>query len=72
MPDSDRLQNVQGWRTTAEVLKLTRAGVAWQGVGCAMGAYELALAYAQTREQFGKRIGNSSSSRTTSCTCWAT
>ncbi|BBN94805.1 glutaryl-CoA dehydrogenase [Deinococcus grandis] len=57
VPDSDRLQNVQGWRTTAEVLKLTRAGVAWQGVGCAMGAYELALAYAQTREQFGKRIG---------------
>ncbi|GGR82763.1 acyl-CoA dehydrogenase family protein [Deinococcus sedimenti] len=57
VPDRDRLQNVRGWRTTAEVLKLTRAGVAWQGVGCAMGAYELALAYAQTREQFGKRIG---------------
>ena len=57
VPDSDRLQEVRGWRTTAEVLKLTRAGVAWQGVGCAMGAYELALAYAQNREQFGKRIG---------------
>lgn len=57
VPDTDRLQNVQGWRTTAEVLKLTRAGVAWQGVGCAMGAYELATAYAQSREQFGKRIG---------------
>jgi glutaryl-CoA dehydrogenase len=57
VPESDRLQEVRGWRTTAEVLKLTRAGVAWQGVGCAMGAYELALAYAQNREQFGKRIG---------------
>ncbi|WP_288404807.1 acyl-CoA dehydrogenase family protein [uncultured Deinococcus sp.] len=57
VPDTDRLQEVRGWRTTAEVLKLTRAGVAWQGVGCAMGAYELALAYAQNREQFGKRIG---------------
>ncbi|MFK7600818.1 acyl-CoA dehydrogenase family protein [Deinococcus sp. SM5_A1] len=57
VPDSDRLQNVQGWRTTAEVLKLTRAGVAWQGVGCAMGAYELAVKYSQEREQFGKRIG---------------
>ncbi|WP_027461332.1 acyl-CoA dehydrogenase family protein [Deinococcus murrayi] len=55
--ESDRLQAVRGWRTTAEVLRLTRAGVAWQGVGCALGAYELALGYAQTREQFGKRIG---------------
>ncbi|KEF35272.1 acyl-CoA dehydrogenase [Deinococcus sp. RL] len=55
--ESDRLQEVRGWRTTAEVLRLTRAGVAWQGVGCALGAYELALGYAQTREQFGKRIG---------------
>jgi glutaryl-CoA dehydrogenase len=55
--ESDRLQAVQGWRTTADVLRLTRAGVAWQGVGCAMGAYEAALKYAQTRKQFGKRIG---------------
>lgn len=57
VPETDRLQAVQGWRTTAEVLRLTRAGVAWQGVGCALGAYELALRYAQMREQFGKRIG---------------
>jgi glutaryl-CoA dehydrogenase len=57
VPDSDRLQEVRGWRTTAEVLRLTRAGVAWQGVGCAFGAYELALGYAQTREQFGQPIG---------------
>lgn len=57
VPESDRLGAVRGWRTTAEVLRLTRAGVAWQGVGCALGAYELALGYAQTREQFGKRIG---------------
>ena len=57
VPDADRLQETQGWRTTAEVLRLTRTGVAWQGVGCAAGAYELALAYAQERKQFGKRIG---------------
>ncbi len=57
VPDTDRLQNVQGWRTVADVLRLTRAGVAWQGVGCAMGAYELAVKYAQDRRQFGKRIG---------------
>lgn len=58
VPESDRLQEVRGWRTTAEVLRLTRAGVAWQGVGCALGAYELALTYAQRREQFGKPIGS--------------
>jgi glutaryl-CoA dehydrogenase len=56
VPETDRLQAVQGWRTTADVLRLTRAGVAWQGVGCAMGAYEAALAYAQGREQFGRPI----------------
>ena len=55
--DADRLQNANSFRTTADVLRLTRAGVAWQGVGCAMGAYELALKYAQTRVQFGKKIG---------------
>lgn len=58
VPDGDRLGETRGWRTTAEVLRLTRAGVAWQGVGCAYGAYELALRYAQTREQFGRPIGN--------------
>ncbi|WP_185974695.1 acyl-CoA dehydrogenase family protein [Deinococcus detaillensis] len=57
VPDADRLQEVKGWRTTADVLRLTRAGVAWQGVGCAMGAYELAVKYSQDRRQFGKRIG---------------
>ncbi|GGJ71557.1 acyl-CoA dehydrogenase family protein [Deinococcus aquiradiocola] len=55
--EQDRLQRATSFRTTADVLRLTRAGVAWQGVGCAMGAYELALKYAQTREQFGKKIG---------------
>ncbi|MGY2893572.1 acyl-CoA dehydrogenase family protein [Deinococcus sp. UYEF24] len=55
--ETDRLQNANSFRTTADVLRLTRAGVAWQGVGCAMGAYELALKYAQTRVQFGKKIG---------------
>jgi alkylation response protein AidB-like acyl-CoA dehydrogenase len=36
---------------------MTRAFVAWESTGCAMGAYEHALAYAQTRQQFGKPIG---------------
>ncbi len=58
VPETHRLQNANSFRTTADVLRMTRAGVAWQGVGAAMGAYEKALHYAQTREQFGKPIGN--------------
>ena len=35
---------------------MTRAGVAWQAVGCMAGAYDLALNYCKEREQFGKPI----------------
>ncbi|SRR6266545_4621825 len=45
------------FRDTAQVLKMTRAGVAWFAVGCQMGAYEHALRYAQRRMQFGRPIG---------------
>lgn len=55
--DENRLRATKGWNTVSDVLRLTRSGVAWQGVGCAMGAYELALSYTQERRQFGKRIG---------------
>src|ERR1700721_207555 len=40
-----------------KVLRMTRTGVAWFAVGCAMGAYEHALRYAVERKQFGKPIG---------------
>ena len=56
--EENRLQAATNFRTTADVLRMTRAGVAWQAVGAGMGAYEKALHYAQTREQFGKPIGN--------------
>jgi glutaryl-CoA dehydrogenase len=57
VPEENRLQNDTSFRDTARVLRMTRAFVAWEAVGCMMGAYEHALAYAQTREQFGKPIG---------------
>ena len=44
------------FRDTARLLCATRVFVAWAAVGCATGAYEQALAYAQQREQFGKPI----------------
>lgn len=56
VPESDRLQFANGFKDTAKVLRMTRAGVAWLAVGCARGAYEAALSYTRTRKQFGKPI----------------
>ena len=55
--DDNRLAEAHSFRATADVLRVTRLGVAWQAVGCARGAYDLALAYAKKREQFGRPIG---------------
>jgi glutaryl-CoA dehydrogenase len=57
VPERNRLQHATSFRDTAEVLRMTRAGVAWMAVGCARGAYEHALAYATERQQFGRPIG---------------
>ena len=57
VPEASRLQQANSFRDTAAVLRMTRAGVAWEAVGCARGAYELALKYAQERQQFGRPIG---------------
>jgi glutaryl-CoA dehydrogenase len=57
VPEANRLRHASSFRDTAEVLRMTRAGVAWMAVGCARGAYEHALAYALQREQFGRPIG---------------
>jgi glutaryl-CoA dehydrogenase len=51
-----RLQNCNSFKDTARVLKETRAGVAWQAVGCARGAYEHTLDYTMKRQQFGRAI----------------
>lgn len=56
--EEDRLQHANSFKDTAKVLRMTRAGVAWQAVGCARGAYESALAYTMTRKQFGKPIAS--------------
>jgi glutaryl-CoA dehydrogenase len=58
VPEENRLQGDSSFRDTARVLKLTRQYVAWESVGCSMGAYEHALRYAQTRLQFGKPIAS--------------
>jgi glutaryl-CoA dehydrogenase len=58
VPESDRLQEANSFRDTSKVLRMTRAGVAWQAVGCSRGAYELALAYTNERKQFGRPIAS--------------
>ena len=56
--EENRLQNANSFKDTGKVLRMTRAGVAWQAVGCARGAYEHALAYTHNRHQFGKSISS--------------
>jgi alkylation response protein AidB-like acyl-CoA dehydrogenase len=59
VPEANRLQGgSNSFRDTARVLRQTRYLVGWESTGCAMGAYEAALKYAQERLQFGKPIGS--------------
>jgi glutaryl-CoA dehydrogenase len=56
VPETLRLAGADSFKNTAQVLRLTRAEVAWSAVGVAIGAYEAALAYARERIQFGKPL----------------
>ena len=47
----------RGFTQFLEILDGGRISVAAMGVGLAQGAYDLALSYAQERQQFGKPIG---------------
>ncbi|WP_460808980.1 acyl-CoA dehydrogenase family protein [Nocardioides salsibiostraticola] len=56
VPETHRLQRAESFANTANVLRVTRMGVAWQAAGCGRGAFEHALRYTKSREQFGKPI----------------
>ncbi len=56
VPKENRLAYVKRFRDMTPVLGAGRYGVAWEAAGVAAGAFELALKYCQTREQFGKPI----------------
>jgi short-chain 2-methylacyl-CoA dehydrogenase len=48
----------EGFKQFLEILDGGRIAIAAMGVGLAQGAYDLAFAYAQEREQFGKPIAS--------------
>jgi glutaryl-CoA dehydrogenase len=58
VPAENRLAFCNSFRDTANVLGIGRYGVAWEAAGIAASAFEHALEYAKTREQFGKPIAN--------------
>jgi alkylation response protein AidB-like acyl-CoA dehydrogenase len=58
VPDGNLLgPRGNGFRQFLEILDGGRISVAALGLGAAQGAYEMSLAYAREREQFGRKIG---------------
>ena len=58
VPLDNRLAGAESFRDATRVLTATRGGAAWESLGHALAAYEIALAYAQERTQFGKPIAS--------------
>ena len=58
VPEANRLENANSFKSTNTVLRHTRGGVAWSAVGAMHGVFELARDYAAEREQFGRPIGS--------------
>jgi glutaryl-CoA dehydrogenase len=58
VPAESRLALSRSFKDTAAVLTATRSGVAWEAIGHAVAAYEIALAYTKERVQFGKPLVN--------------
>lgn len=58
VPVENRLALSRSFKDTSRVLTATRSGVAWEAVGHAIAAYEIALSYAKERVQFGKTLSS--------------
>src|SRR6266852_4144529 len=56
IPAENRLPKASGLRAPLSCLSPARAGIAWGVIGAAIDCYETALAYAKSREQFGRPI----------------
>jgi glutaryl-CoA dehydrogenase len=58
VPRDDQLAGAHSFRDASRVLATTRGGAAWEALGHAVAAYEIALDYARTRHQFGRPIAS--------------
>src|SRR5258707_10001457 len=58
VPIENRLALYHSFKDTSKVLTATRSGVAWEAVGHAVAAYEIATAYSKQRIQFGKPLAS--------------
>jgi len=58
IPAENRLPKASGLRSPLSCLSQARVGVAWGVIGAAIDCYETALAYAKSREQFGRPIAS--------------
>jgi glutaryl-CoA dehydrogenase len=56
VPLENKLAGAESFHAATRVLTATRGGAAWESLGHAIAAYEMALAYAQERVQFGRPI----------------
>ncbi len=56
IPAENRLPKAAGLGAPLSCLSQARAGIAWGVIGAAIDCYETALAYAKSREQFGRPI----------------
>jgi glutaryl-CoA dehydrogenase len=56
VPAENKLANCRSFKDVSTVLDRTRYTVAWRALGLATASYELALAHALRREQFGQPI----------------
>lgn len=58
VPVENRLALSRSFKDTGKVLTATRSGVAWEAIGHAIAAYEIALNYTKERIQFGKPLAS--------------
>ena len=58
VPLANKLAGAESFRDATRVLTATRGGTAWESLGHAVAAFEIALSYARRRVQFGKPIAS--------------
>ncbi len=58
IPEANLLPQALGLKAAFMCLNQARYGIAWGAVGAAMACYDMALAYAKSRIQFGKPIAS--------------